>query len=136
MSAISTQSGSADAKDWVATAFEVADNGPPSALALYLSDSIEMRFGNGETLRGKEAVLKALSAPSPIKSVRHVREALVMDANSAVQLSTAHYTLHNGKVVSIPVATYFRRDARDLIDRAWIHIDFTPVIAAAATPTG
>jgi len=127
----SKQSISATTKDWVAAAFEVADNGPPSALAPFLSDSIEMRVGNGDTLRGKESVLRALSAPSPVKSVRHVRQVLVMDGNSAVQLSTAHYTLHNGKVVSIPVATHFRRDARDLIDRAWLYMDFTPVIEAA-----
>lgn len=118
--------------DWIAAAFDIADNEPPSVLAGYLDDNVEMRVGNGPTLKGKPAVVEALSAPSPVKSVRHDRVGIVLDGDQGVQQSMAHYTLHNGAVISIPVATYFRRTGEGLIDRAILYMDFAPVIAAAS----
>ena len=68
--------------------------------------------------------------------MRHVRETLVRDGQTATQQSIVTYVLHDGREVSLPVASHLRRLTDGTLDRLWIYIDMAPIYAPPAQAVG
>ena len=117
--------------DWVAAFFADADKKDIAALSAWFAPNIELRFANNPPLHGKEAAAEAMGGfYSTISAMRHKRENVIIDGNVAAQQAVVTYTDLNGREVPLPVASYLRRSAPDVLDRLWIYIDIAPLYAA------
>jgi ketosteroid isomerase-like protein len=118
--------------DWPQTFFHDADLFDVADLAAWFADDIEARFGNAPPIHGKPAATEAFRQFfSSIGGMRHTRENVVRDGDTASQQSVVTYKTLDGREVSMPVASYLRRTADGRLDRLWIYIDMAPLFAVA-----
>jgi len=116
--------------DWAGAFFRDADTLELPRLMRWFGPDIDLRLANVPPIAGHEAV-EATFADfwSGIKGMRHVRETLVVDGDTAFQGSKVTYTRPDGTEVTMPVASHLRRDAAGTLDRLWIYIDLGPLYA-------
>jgi len=118
--------------DWAAGFFRDVDTKDIEKLAAWFAENIELRFGNAPAVHGKESAVGALRQFwTTFASLRHHRESVVANGDSASQQSIVTYTLLDGRDVALPVASYLRRTAAGTLDRLWIYADMAPFYAAA-----
>ena len=116
--------------DWAAAFLRDADRLDLPLLMNWFGPQIDLRLANVPPIVGREAV-EAIFADfwSGLTGMRHVREILVVDGDTAFQGSKVTYTRPDGKEVTMPVASHLRRDAAGTLDRLWIYIDMGPLYA-------
>ena len=116
--------------DWAAAFLRDADRLDLPLLMNWFGPQIDLRLANVPPIVGREAV-EAIFADfwSGLTGMRHVREILVVDGDTAFQGSMVTYTRPDGKEVTMPVASHLRRDAAGTLDRLWIYIDMGPLYA-------
>lgn len=114
--------------DWAGNFFSDADSFELPALAAWFADDVEVRFGNGPAITGKNNAEEAFRGFwSTIAGMRHSRETLLIDGDMAMQFSQVTYTRLDGNEVTMPVASHLRRIGAGKIDRLWIVIDMAPL---------
>lgn len=116
--------------DWAGAFLRDADQLDLPLLMRWFGPDIDLRLANVPPIAGRAAV-EATFADfwSGIKGMRHRREQLVTDGDTAFQGSQVTYTRLDGREVTMPVASHLRRDAAGLLDRLWIYIDLGPLYA-------
>lgn len=120
------------AQDWAADFFRAADLKEIDALTQWFADDIELRFANNPPIHGKAAARAVMDDfYGSITAMRHARENLIVDGNSAAQHAVVTYTRPGGREVPLPVASYLRRTETGRLDRLWIYIDIAPLYADA-----
>jgi ketosteroid isomerase-like protein len=110
--------------------FAATDAKDVAANAAYLTDDIELRFGNNEPVVGK-AAYKAMSTEfyASLKGLRHEIHSLwTVDEDVVITEMTVHYERLDGQQVALPCANVFRlRDG--LVWDYRIFMDINPVFA-------
>jgi ketosteroid isomerase-like protein len=106
--------------------FDVQD---VATLAEFMTDDVQLRLGNADTIQGKTAFVDAVNAfLASIAGVRHEILTVYSDGDAAIIEFDVHYTRRDGNVVTIPCCNVFRlRDG--LIAEYRSYIDATPVYA-------
>ena len=106
--------------------FDVKD---VSTLASFMTDDVELRLGNAETIKGKTAFVDAVKGfLASIAGVRHEILTVYEDSDAAIVEFDVHYTRLDGDVVTLPCCNVFRvRDG--LIAEYRSYMDATPVYA-------
>ena len=114
--------------DWAGPFFGDADRLELPLLMRWFGPEIDLRLANVPPIVGREAV-EATFADfwSGVKAMRHRREQLVTEGDTAFQGSQVTYTRLDGREVTMPVASHLRRDAAGTLDRLWIYIDLGPL---------
>lgn len=116
--------------DWAAAFFRDADQLDLPLLMAWFGPDIDLRLANVPPIQGRGAVEVTFAEFwSGIRGMRHVRETLVVDGDTAFQGSKVTYTRPDGSEVTMPVASHLRRDAAGTLDRLWIYIDLGPLYA-------
>ena len=116
--------------DWAGSFFRDADRLELPLLMRWFGPEIDLRLANVPPIVGREAVEATFAEFwSGVKGMRHRREQLVTDGDSAFQGSQVTYTRLDGREVTMPVASHLRRDAAGTLDRLWIYIDLVPLYA-------
>lgn len=116
--------------DWAGAFFRDADRLDLPLLMSWFGPDIDLRLANVPPIAGRDAVETTFAEFwSGIKGMRHVREQLVVDGDTAFQGSQVTYTRPDGSAVTMPVASHLRRDAGGTLDRLWIYIDLGPLYA-------
>lgn len=115
--------------EWLRRHYELVDAADLDAYIQDFTDDIELRFGAGPLVRGREAVRERLAAGHE-RGMRHTFERVwVADPEVIVEFATT-YTLAGGREVTVPVVAIIRRRG-ELIDRLQVFIDPTPLDAPA-----
>lgn len=118
------------AADWPAAFFTDADKLHLPTLMNWFGEEIDLRLANTPPIIGRPAVEATFKQFwSTISGMKHVREQLVCDGDSAFQGSIVTYTRLDGKKVSMPVSSHLRRDGNGRLNRLWIYIDLAPLFA-------
>jgi ketosteroid isomerase-like protein len=109
--------------------FATFDAKDVSGLADFVTDDVEVRLGNADTITGKTAFVDAVNAfLGSVAGVRHEILTVYRDGEAAIVEFDVHYTRHDGDVVTLPCCNVFRlRDG--LIAEYRSYIDATPVYA-------
>lgn len=116
--------------EWVSAFFRDVDAFQLDKLAAWFADDIDLRFANNPTIHDKQTAVHALGGfYSTIAGMRHKREALIGSGDEAVQQSIVTYTRTDGRLVSLPVSSYLRRNPDGRLGRLWICIDINPLYA-------
>ena len=119
--------------DWVADFFRDADTVDIDKLAAWFADDIELRFANNPPIADKATAVAVMSDfYQSIAGMRHARETIVRDGDTAAQQAIVTYTRPDGRDVPLPVASYLHRNAAGVLDKLWIYIDIAPLYAEAA----
>jgi ketosteroid isomerase-like protein len=107
--------------------FATFDAQDVSGLAEFVTDDVEVRLGNADTINDKTAFVDAVKAfLASIAGVRHEILNVYRDGDAAIVEFDVHYTRHDGDVVTLPCCNVFRlRDG--LIAEYRSYIDATPV---------
>ena len=115
--------------DQLRLVFATFDARDVSTLAGFMTDDVELRLGNADTIRGKTAFADAVNAfLGSIGGVRHEILNVFTDRDAAIVEFDVHYTRHDGDVVTLPCCNVFRQ--RDgLIAEYRSYIDAAPVYA-------
>ena len=110
--------------------FATTDAKDVEANAAYLTDDIELRFGNNEPVVGKAAYI-AMSKEffASLSSLRHeIQSVWTVDEDIVITEMTVHYERLDGQRLSLPCANIFRlRDG--LVADYRIFMDINPVFA-------
>jgi ketosteroid isomerase-like protein len=110
--------------------FAATDAKDVAANAAYLTEDIELRFGNNEPVIGK-VDYEAMSTQfyASLKSLRHEIHSLwTVDDDVVITEMTVHYERLDGQRLSLPCANIFRlRDG--LVADYRIFMDVNPVFA-------
>jgi ketosteroid isomerase-like protein len=116
-------------RDQMSRVFATFDAKDVSGLADFVTDDVEVRLGNADTITGKTAFVDAVNAfLGSVAGVRHEILTVYRDGEAAIVEFDVHYTRHDGDVVTLPCCNVFRlRDG--LIAEYRSYIDATPVYA-------
>jgi ketosteroid isomerase-like protein len=110
--------------------FATTDAKDVEANAAYLTDDIELRFGNNEPVVGKAAYI-AMSKEffASLSSLRHELQSIwTVEDGVVITEMTVHYERLDGQRLSLPCANIFRlRDG--LVADYRIFMDINPVFA-------
>jgi ketosteroid isomerase-like protein len=111
--------------------FAAFDAGEVPTLAGYMTDDVQLRLGNAETIHGRSELVEAVKAfHASIAGVRHQIIHVFTDGDVVTVEFDVHYTRHDGRVVTLPCCNVIRlRD--DLIAEYRSYVDATPVYAEA-----
>jgi hypothetical protein len=121
------------ANEWVSEFFRDVDAFKIEKLEPWFADDVDLRFANNPTINDKQTALQALGGfYSTIAGLRHESQAVIGSGDEMVQSSIVTYTRTDGSLVSLPVATYLRRNAAGKLTRLWIYIDIAPLYAEDA----
>ncbi|MEY2523102.1 MAG: hypothetical protein QOJ66_1667, partial [Ilumatobacteraceae bacterium] len=109
--------------------FATFDAKDVSSLADFMTDDVELRLGNADTITGKTAFVDAVNAfLGSVAGVRHDILTVYRDGDAAIVEFNVQYTRHDGRVVTLPCCNVFRlRDG--LIAEYRSYIDANPVYA-------
>jgi ketosteroid isomerase-like protein len=110
--------------------FEAVDSKDTDYLAHRFAEDVTFRFGNGDVVVGRPAVVATCEAfLASIAGIRHEIEHLwQVCTDRVVAVMTVHYERLDGGRVSLPCANAFHvRD--DEISDYRIYMDITPVFA-------
>lgn len=116
--------------DWAGAFFRDADQLDLRLLVSWFAPDIDLRLANVPPIRGREAA-EATFADfwSGIRGMRHTRDQLVLDGDTAFQGSQVTYARLDGREATMPVASHLRRTSAGTLDRLWIYIDLGPLYA-------
>ena len=116
--------------EWVSAFFRDVDSFQLDKLAAWFADDINLRFANNPIINDKQTAVDALGGfYSTIAGLRHKSEALIGSGDEVVQQSIVTYTRKDGRLVSMPVSSYLRRNRAGKLSRLWICIDINPLYA-------
>lgn len=116
--------------DWAGAFFRDADQLDLPLLMTWLGPEIDLRLANVPRILGRDAVQATFADFwSGVRGMRHLREQLVVEGETAFQGSQVTYTRLDGREVTMPVASHLRRDEAGTLDRLWIYIDLGPLYA-------
>jgi ketosteroid isomerase-like protein len=115
--------------DQLRRVFATFDAKDVSTLASFMTDDVELRLGNAETIKGKTAFVDAVKGfLASIAGVWHEILTVYEDGDAAIVEFDVHYTRLDGKVVTLPCCNVFRlRDG--LIAEYRSYMDASPVYA-------
>lgn len=120
----------ASGADWVADFFRDADLVRIDRLAAWFAEDIELRFANNPPITDKQTAVAVMGEfYASIAGMRHSRETIVRDGDTAAQQAIVTYIRHDGRDVPLPVASYLHRNADGMLDKLWIYIDIAPLYA-------
>jgi ketosteroid isomerase-like protein len=118
--------------DIIRAVFAAGDSADIDKLCGFLTDDVELVFGNAAPLKGREAVgTTNREFYRTIRGVRHEIHNLwhaAEDADVLLAQMTVHYTRLDGSVISLPCFNCFRM-CGDLISDYRIYMDVNPVFA-------
>ena len=116
--------------EWVSAFFRDVDSFQLDKLVAWFADDIDLRFANNPIIKDKHTAAHALGGfYSTIAGLRHKAEALIGSGDEVVQQSIVTYTRKDGRLVSLPVSSYLRRNRAGKLSRLWICIDINPLYA-------
>ncbi len=109
--------------------FAAFDAHDVKTLVGFITDDIQLRLGNAETVHGEAAFVDAVNAfHGSVAAVRHEILHVYRDGDVAIVEFAVRYTRLDGKVVTLPCCNVFRlRDG--LIADYRSYLDATPVYA-------
>lgn len=112
--------------EWREGFFRDVDARDIRRLAPWLSEDVEMRFGNQPALHGKPAVIEALSGFfETISAMSHRLKDVVVEGQSAASEALVTYTRPDGSTLILPVCSVFRVTSDGLLASLRIYIDIS-----------
>jgi ketosteroid isomerase-like protein len=110
--------------------FEAVDGKDTVSLARLFAEDITFRFGNGDVVEGRPAVVQTSEGfLASLAGIRHEIEHLwQVDADWVVAVMTVHYEKLDGGRLSLPCANTFRVRDGEVSDYR-IYMDITPVVS-------
>jgi ketosteroid isomerase-like protein len=116
-------------RDQLRQVFTTFDAQDVSSLAEFMTDDVELRLGNADTITGRTAFVEAVNAfLGSVAGVRHDILTVYRDGDVAIVEFDVHYTRHDGDVVTLPCCNVFRL-RNGLIAEYRSYIDAHPVYA-------
>lgn len=113
----------------VAQAFASIDAFDPDKFVVHLTPDVVFRFGNGEPVKGREAVKQAVAGFfSTIDGLTHHILDVYEDGDTAIAKIDVEYLLKDGRRVTVPNADIMKYDG-DLVSDWQIYIDLAPLFA-------
>ncbi len=113
----------------VAQAFADIDAFDPDKFVAHLSPDVVFRFGNGDPVKGREAVREAVAGFfSTIDGLTHHILDVYEVGDTAVAKIDVEYVLKDGRHVTVPNADILVYDG-DLVKDWQIYIDLAPLWA-------
>jgi hypothetical protein len=109
--------------------FADVDRMDATVFASHLAQDASLRFGNGEELTGREAIEAYIAGFfATIDNLSHeIVSQWELDDTTILRLEVT-YTRQDGRIVTIPVVTIYRRGP-ELIDDYRVFIDPAPIYA-------
>jgi ketosteroid isomerase-like protein len=109
--------------------FAAFDAHDVTTLVGFITEDIQLRLGNAETVHGKTAFVDAVNAfHGSVAAVRHEILDVYRDSDVAIVEFDVHYTRFDGNVVTLPCCNVFRLQD-GLIAEYRSYVDATPVYA-------
>jgi hypothetical protein len=121
---------------WADTLYsEHVDHKDAAGFAAAFTPNGTLRFGNSETLRGREAINAAITYFfSAFKSLSHHSGRTWLDGDTLILEAVVTYVRHDGATVTVPATTIFHlasgtQSGEILADECRIYVDLTPLFA-------
>lgn len=113
----------------VAAAFASIDSFDPDKFVQHLTPDVVFRFGNGDPVKGRQAVHEAVTGFfSTIDGLTHHLLHVYKDGDTAIAKIDVEYLLKDGRRVTVPNADILVYDG-DLVSDWQIYIDLAPLFA-------
>jgi ketosteroid isomerase-like protein len=114
------------------------DGGDIDRLLGYLTDDVQLVFGNADAIEGKEAI-KTMSHQfmSGFKSVRHEIHNIwhtAEDPDILIAQMTVHYAKLDDSIVRLPCLNVFRMHG-DLVSDYRVYMDANPIFSVPSAAT-
>ena len=111
------------------TLFADIDSMEPDRFAAHLADDVSFRFGNADTVHGREAVRDVWAGfCETVGGVSHEVVEQFESGEAVIAESNVTYTRKDGDMVTVPVVTIYRSSG-ELIDDYRVFIDLAPLFA-------
>ena len=111
------------------TLFADIDSMEPDRFAAHLADDVSFRFGNADTVHGRDAVRDVWAGfCETVDGVSHEIVEHFAVGEAVIAESNVTYTKKDGGKVTVPVVTIYRARG-DLIDDYRVFIDLAPLFA-------
>jgi len=109
--------------DWVSRLFQSIDNQDLDTFLSFLSDDVVFRFGNAESVNGRDTVGSAVGGFfDSVKTLTHdVLDTWEIDG-AVMCHGSVTYTRHDGSTLTVPFANVFKMDG-ELIREYLIFVD-------------
>ena len=112
-----------------ANLFEDIDSMEPDRFAVHLADDVAFRFGNADTVHGRDAVRDVWAGfCASVAGVSHEVVEQFESGDAVIAESFVTYTKQDGEKVTVPVVTIYRSGG-ELIDDYRVFIDLAPLFA-------
>ncbi len=109
--------------------FDDIDSMEPDRFAAHLSDDVSFRFGNADTVHGRDAVREVWAGfCETVDGVSHAIVEQFESGEAVIAESDVTYTKKDGSTVTVPVVTIYRASG-ELIDDYRVFIDLAPLFA-------
>ena len=96
-------------------------------IAAWFTDDIVMQFGNTPEIVGREQATAALVGfMSTFSTITHVLGNTVVGANEVFLSSAVTYNMLDGRIVSLPAATYKKRRGEKIAEMR-VYADYAPM---------
>jgi ketosteroid isomerase-like protein len=111
------------------TLFADIDSMEPDRFAAHLADDVSFRFGNADTVHGRDAVRDVWAGfCETVDGVRHEIVQQFESGDAVIAESDVTYTKKDGSTVTVPVVTIYRAGG-ELIDDYRVFIDLAPLFS-------
>ena len=111
------------------TLFADIDSMEPDRFAAHLADDVSFRFGNADTVHGREAVRDVWAGfCETVGGVSHEVVEQFESGEAVIAESNVTYTRKSGDTVTVPVVTIYRARG-ELIDDYRVFIDLAPLFS-------
>ena len=111
------------------TLFADIDSMEPDRFAAHLADDVSFRFGNADTVHGRDAVRDVWAGfCETVDGVRHEIVEQFESGDAVIAESDVTYTKKDGSTVTVPVVTIYRAGG-ELIDDYRVFIDLAPLFS-------
>jgi hypothetical protein len=112
-----------------ASLFADIDSMEPDRFAAHLADDVSFRFGNADTVYGRDAVRDVWAGfCATVDGVSHEIVEQFEVGEATIAESNVTYTKQDGGKVTVPVVTIYRASG-PLIDDYRVFIDLAPLFA-------
>jgi ketosteroid isomerase-like protein len=114
---------------------ESVDHKDAAGFAAAFTPDAWLRFGNADTLVGREAIREAIAHFfTAFAELRHQSRGAFLDGDTLVLEAVVTYTRHDERQVTIPAVTIFRlagtnAAGRPVADQCRIYVDLAPLFA-------
>ena len=115
---------------------EHVDHKDADGFAAVFTRSGTLRFGNSETIVGRDAIRAAIAQFfSAFASLRHHSGRTWLDGDTLILEAVVTYVRHDGQQVTVPATTIFHlasstQSAEPVADECRIYVDLTPLFAS------